>query len=204
VDSIYDDANLLQGQVVAGQTGVGYFQYDTTLPDTNSDPGRGDYGPTITFQFQLGGYTFQQNIQAPSGNMVVVNDQSYFGDTFSWQSLSNLDDVPGTFSATDVGMELRQYESDGATAFSSDGLPTTLSLDEFSSSDRQFYIEFNPGFQQVINLTVTSLSTQVVPEPAVLGLLTISVGAMLMRRRPFLTGSKLDDGNRRFEVRDSI
>jgi hypothetical protein len=183
VDSIYDDSNLLSSTVAVGQSGMGYFLYNTGLSDTNVDPNWGDYGPITNFVFVLGGHTFLQNTQLAVGGMVVVNDQFYFGDTFYWESRNNIDDVTGTFSTTNVGMALRQFESAGASIFSSDDLPSTLTIEDFASNNRHFYIEFEPGFQQVINMTVTSMSTQAIPEPSTLVLISIGAGALLIRRR---------------------
>ena len=180
VDSIFDSADLLMGQVAIGQTGSGFFLYDTDSADSDLSPDRGEYGPTSGFQFQLGGYLFQQDLQAPMGRILVVNDQDLFGDTFYWQSMSNLDTVPGDFDLTSVSMELRQFQAEGADVFDGDALPSSLSLDDFSTTNRYFSIQFEPGFQQVVNLTVTSLS---VPEPGGMAVSSILVLAGLVRLR---------------------
>jgi hypothetical protein len=183
VESIFDDADLLSGQVSVGQSGSGFFEYDAGMPNQTGDPDFGEYGPPSDFHFELGGYTFQMDVTSPQGRIVIVNDQFYFGDTFHWRSSNNVDDVPGDFTIFDAVMELRQFEADGATVFSNSDLPTSLTLEPFSEDNRFFSIEFGPGFQQVINLNVTAISTEVVPEPSSFTLFLMGTLGLLARAR---------------------
>lgn len=196
VESIYDNANLLSSTVAVGQIGTGYFVYNTGLSDTNPDPNSGEYGPLTNFVFVLGGHTFQMNTQHPAGRMIVVNNQFFFGDTLYFNSSNNIDDITGPFNVTDISAELRQFEFQGATVFSSDNLPSSLALEDFTSFEdfaasgigfspggQLLSIGFGPGSQQTINLNFTSLSTLVIPEPSRLALISMSAGLLLKRRR---------------------
>jgi len=166
------DAPLASGATI-GDPGSGSFQIESTTPDSAASADFGDYPGPQNMTITLG------DITATSA-LGTIGGLSVFDFTFDGIELDT-----GPWSGAPIGSFALQFaalnmEDADATTFSSDAIPTSLTLADFEI--RLFRIGFRDGeaFAQVQG--VVESITITVPEPSSRALLVSGALALLMRR----------------------
>jgi hypothetical protein len=178
VNFVFDQ---LDSAFTLGDPVSGTFQYDSDTADTvPADPVLGIYPGATNFEFDFGGYVATGN--APGSGVQVDNDRMATGlfDRFIGSKTCN-----GTCTGADVGaftlQNLTFLLSGPATIFSSDALPTSLDLTDFSQ--RSASLEFSDGATGPQVTALIESLTVTVPEPGALALLVLGAGLVAVRRR---------------------
>lgn len=186
VDSVYDEYNLLENKIHAGDTITGFYTYDSSALDLDPDlPDLGRYKFSTSpsgMSLTVGGLTFQTN-QANIDFLIGVENNlggdlhDYYGVT----SYSNLQVGDGV-SVNRLFWHLDEYSG---TAISADTLPL-IPPDLLKWQDNILSIDggqySNPRKCEDPTFVIYSHVTDVylVPEPVSLCLLAF--GGLLMRR----------------------
>lgn len=157
----------------AGDAFTGTLQIDASTADSSADPGIGAYpGAVDDLAFTFGTYLATTTF----GQVNVTNGSfdAFVGTTFnaSGDPVAGLQLVEATLNLVDL---------DGSV-FSSDAIPTSLSLSDFGFARAFLWFEGGLTSRRVAG-NVTSL-TFTVPEPGALTLLAVAaLGAVLTPRR---------------------
>ena len=182
ITSVSDNSSLLDGSIVVGGTFSGVFTYDSSLPDTISDPSvysSGGGRSSITSTLTVGNYVFQSN---SGGVDLFLHDQSTDTLFFMFPYVSNPFIDLGSNSGR---LNAIRFTADSGTAFPDDSLPTSLDLNDFSSAVIDLFGDNgpdNPSFSVLGD--ITSLRSVSLPEPGTLGLLGFGLlGSVWLRRR---------------------
>lgn len=171
ITSVYDENDLLGGQVGVGTPFSGSFTFESTAADLASGPYTGDYPALTDFVCHVGEFTLLDAF-GPGDGIIVGNGSP----TMPWDAY--ILHLEAQFIEQRVFIELGLRDSTGA-ALSSDALPLhPLDLGAF---DRTVFLvrsdEEIPLF--ILEGNVTSL----IPEPATLLLLGAGAAVALARRR---------------------
>jgi len=123
ITNINDPGALLGGVLIPGDTLLGDFRYDETVPDAHKKPDSGRYlfrDPPTGATFSASGLSFQSDPISPSVTIKLLNDKNGKTtlDSFELRSASNADALPGV----GVSTILLTLEDDSATALDDDAL----------------------------------------------------------------------------------
>jgi hypothetical protein len=152
-----------------GQAGSGSFQIDSATFDDAPFVGVGIYRGASNFSFTFGTYT-ATSAGGTFDDFVRVNDATTGNDSYTAETASGSGPTLLDWYFP-KRLEL-VLNGSGPNAFTSDALPVSLDLADFSSGSA--VVEFgstDPGDLAKVALTLTSIS---VPEPAALLLLTLA------------------------------
>lgn len=149
------------------------FSYDSDTPDANPEPYSGFYFAGASFPMSYSYSSAQGSFSGStvSAQVTVVND------------FLNVDYIE--LSVSDGAALVITLDDTTQTAFSSDALPTHLSLDQFTSSS---VYAVDPSGRQLASFVPLTSLVNAVPEPSsvalvLAGLVALAVAARLRRRQ---------------------
>jgi hypothetical protein len=171
ITSVYDENNLLGGQVVTGTPFSGVFTFETTTPDLAADdPYVGIYGAPDYFLGHVGDATIVGPVDA--GPLLSVSNGSsvYPSDAFGvW--------LVGELLEQRVFVDFG-FRDDSGMAFDGDALP----FDPFDITDFEHNIFRVRSDEEIPVLVLQGEITSLVPEPGTALLLCVGAVVMLARR----------------------
>jgi len=174
VDTVEDEGNYLEGQILPGNIITGYYTYESTTPDTNPLTNVGDYwhdsSPFGIF-LSVGDFNFETDLSNVDFLVEIVNNNAGI-DAYIIHSYNNLSISEGKL-VDHISWQLQDSTCD---AFSNEYLPLippVLSEWDFN----HLRIQGDKSNQFNINAHVTSA----IPEPSTALLLIF--GAALFRKR---------------------
>jgi len=184
ISSVTDADNFLDGSVIVGGAFSGSFSYDSSEPDVIFDSDQyscGGCSGTVSSSATTGNYLFQG---IPTGTADLLNrpiggtDVLAFLIPYASDPFIDLGATPGR------AIFLRFFDDSG-TVFSSDTLPSSIDLNDFSSSTITLPgdIGLAPGFSVVGNISSLELTSVPVPEPTALVLMALGLAALRFSRR---------------------
>ena len=177
----------LASQFPVGQPITGSFNYNTTAVDTVPSPNEARYPLTSNISVTFG------STYTATGTLGETNVGNDISGSDSFQVLAANSPGRGAVVAPPIGvlvagaLLVSLLDSDG-TVFSSDAIPTSLSLApfEFKSVDLIFDDSDPRTLEESVRATITSLTQQVpaqVPEPFSLALVGTAFAALAVARR---------------------
>jgi len=183
ITGVTDNNNLLDGSIIVGDTYSGMLSYDSSLPDTVSDPtvySSGSLSSSVTGVVTAGNYVFTGG----SGTIDLQNkssDSLLFLLPYTSTPPINLGSNPGR------AIFLRFLDSSG-TVFPNDSLPTNLDLNNFTSVGLQLFGDSGPG-NPLFSVSGDTNSLNAIPEPSTMLLFgTGLAGLGLWRYRKSVKG----------------
>jgi len=174
VDTVEDEGNYLEGQILPGNIITGYYTYESTTPDTNpEDPVLGNYwhySPPAGVFLTVGGFNFYTD-NTNTNFRIVIRDNTPSDDIYGFESTVNLPLPNGTI-VDEIYWSLKDYT---ASVLSSDLLPTTApNLNQWDEN----LLSIN-GEKGTFGIGAHVISA--VPEPATL--LLFSFGITFLRKK---------------------
>jgi len=175
VDTVEDEGNYLEGQILPGNIITGYYTYESTTPDTNPLTDYAVYyqnPPLACVSFTVNGLLFRSNPDALDYRIAISNGYELI-DSYSLRSKNNFPLSDGTL-VQDIYWLL---VDDTANAIETDALLTTAPvLSDWPSNNLR--IEGDRTF--LIDAHVTSA----VPEPGTI--VIFCLGGLFLRKGKFL------------------
>jgi hypothetical protein len=167
-----------------GDLASGFFQIESTTADTvPANPDVGFYPGPTSWSFTFGSYT-ATSAGGTAQDYVRIDNDLVLGITIDLYSAEAFDvsgAAIGSFEPTRLGFSLNDANT---TAFSSDALPTSLDLADFSQGGRAS-IRFDDPVSMTSATVTVVLTSVTVPEPgalALLGLAGLGLAAARARR----------------------
>jgi len=175
VDTVEDEGNYLEGQILPGNIITGYYTYESSTEDTNPSSQVGDYwhysSPYGVF-LSVDDFSFQTDFSNVEFIVEVINDYPS-GDGYLFRSYNNLN-LPNGILVDHISWSLND---DTSNAISSDSLPLAVPVLSDWQSGNDLRIDGERG-GYIIDAHVTSA----IPEPATVLLFCFGI-ALIKRRR---------------------